>query len=46
MMRGRFVLLTSNLYIYFDIKCNILSFISLDNQRKKLFGSIYHINFG
>ena len=46
MMRGRFVLLTSNQYIYFVIKRNTLSFISLDNQRKKLFGSINHIKFG
>ena len=46
MMRGRFVLLTSNEYSYFNIKCNTLSFISLDNQRKQLFGSINYIKFG
>ena len=46
MMRGRFVLLTSNYYFYFDLECNILLFISLNSQRQMLFGSINHIRFG
>ena len=45
MMRGRFALLTSNCYIYFDLEYNILSFISLNSQRQMLFGSINHVKF-
>ena len=46
MMRGRFVLLTSNCYFYFDLEGNTLKFISLKSQREMLFGSINHIKFG
>ena len=45
MMRGRFALLTSNCYIYFDLEHNILAFISLISQRQMLFGSISHVKF-
>ena len=45
MMHARFVLLTLNCHIYFDLEHNILSFISLNSQRKMLSGSINHVKF-
>ena len=44
MMSGCFEILTS--YYYLNNKCNTLSFISLDNQRKQLFERINYIKFG
>ena len=44
MMRGRFGGLKSNSHIYFYPAYIIVYYISLDNQKKEVFGNINYMN--
>ena len=46
MMRGRFAVLRTNLYIYFITSYIVVYLVSYDSQKNKLLGNIIDVNIG
>ena len=46
MMRGRFAVLRTNLYIYVIHSYIVVYLVSLDSQKNKILGNIIHVNIG
>ena len=46
MMRCRFAVLRSNIYIYVILSYIVVYLVSLDSQKNKLLGNIIYVNIG